>query len=109
MKKVNYSPLRYIKILWHEGTGEFNGKEYTSFEYLQNDFKSIFDKETVCYSKVKLQLHWEDATSKTFRIDIGTGEDYNPYETDLKACILLECPSLLIEMLSFSSDLVAQP
>lgn len=91
-KKVNFADskllgIEKITILWHEGTGEFDEKEYSSYESLQKDFVKIFNtsygnnkKYQGGYTKVKIEITFVDGLKITERIDVSPDAegDFNP-------------------------------
>lgn len=70
-----------ITILWHEGYGQYDGKEFTSWDKLQHAFNRIYKDhgDDLGYSKVKVQFDWTDGTKDQTRIDVSNaGCDYCP-------------------------------
>jgi hypothetical protein len=71
-----------IKIVWHEGTGEFDDTIFTSWSDLQNALKKIYDNwssNPIGYDKVKVEIEWENGKKILDRIDVG--DDFKPYQT----------------------------
>lgn len=66
-------------IIWHEGTGNFDGKIFTTWLNANDAIMKIYKQHSGAgYTKVKVQITWEDDKFLVDRIDCGNnGEDYN--------------------------------
>lgn len=67
-------------IIWHEGTAEFNGKTFTDWKTVQYAFNRIYNNHgnDIGYTKVKVNVKWENGVEITDRIDVGnSGGDYS--------------------------------
>ena len=74
--------MEKIVLLWTE----CNADENVAFEsiedlqkYIKKEYLSIVDVPTMGYDKHKINID-----DKVFRLDVGTGEDFNPFTDDLK-------------------------
>ncbi|MEI8111155.1 MAG: hypothetical protein WCH59_09215 [Chitinophagia bacterium] len=68
-------------ILWHEGTGQYDGQTFTLWSTVQFAFNQIFKHHMKDggegYTKVKVNVKWEDGSEITDRLDVSE-KDYNP-------------------------------
>ena len=92
------APLKSLTIIWHEGTGEFDGRTFQTWGRAQFAFHRIFaqhmnsDSPAGTYSKVKVQIEWADGQTITDRIDVGTNKsDYFPQREKLGAYVQRYC------------------
>lgn len=69
------SRLKSFKILWHEGSGRFDGKVFTTWADANVALKSIAHEHSkttpVGYTKVKVQIDWENGHQIVDRLDIS--------------------------------------
>jgi hypothetical protein len=77
-------PIQKITIIWHEGTGEFDKKEFTTLDNLQKAFNKIYNHhvkdELAGYTKVKIEITFKqiDIQPFSFRIDVSNNRgDYS--------------------------------
>lgn len=70
-------------IVWHEGTGEYDGQTFITWADAQHAFNKIYRHHMQDggqgYTKVKVQITWENGATITDRVDVSNiGGDYNP-------------------------------
>lgn len=86
-----------VFIHWHEGTNEYEGKEFTTIKGFEFILSRIY-KPGLGYTKVKIDLHINDGEVHTLRIDVGdSAGDYLPGRDTLKSYFLEVYKSNLIE------------
>lgn len=77
----NVSKLKTLTILWHEGTGEFDGCTFTLWADAQKAIEKIFKQHVKGgrqgYTKVKVCVQWENGAEIVDRLDVGY-YDYYP-------------------------------
>lgn len=68
-------PAKLVKmesftILWHEGTGQYDGKTFTTWEMANKAMTAIYKShEGAGYTKVKICVKWADGSEITDRAD----------------------------------------
>ena len=71
-----------ITIIFHEGTGEFDGVTFTSWQSFQDALSKIYDNwnnNPSGYDKVKIEINWENGKKLIDRVDVGNNRgDFNP-------------------------------
>ena len=73
--------IKKITIVWHEGTGEFDGKVFNSWQGLQYALNKIYNDYKTDggggYDKVKIVFEWSNGKTLTDRVDVGdSGGDF---------------------------------
>jgi hypothetical protein len=78
--------LESIQIIWHEGTGEFDGKIFKTWSSAEGAFYKIASNHGDCegYTKVKICVKWEGGHEITDRTDVSkNGGDFWPFRESL--------------------------
>lgn len=81
MQQLKNIQLKTATIIWHEGTGEFDGQTFTTWAAFQKAFDKIYKQHGngEGYTKVKISLLWEDGTGITDRVDVADSlGNYSP-------------------------------
>jgi len=78
-----------IVLLWTECSADenitFNTIEDLQ-KYIKNEYLHIDDVPTLGYDKHKININ-----DKVFRLDVGTGTDFNPFTNNLRSYLEENC------------------
>lgn len=71
--------MKQIKIVWHEGTGDFDGFTTNSWSEFNETLEQIAAQHgsDYGYSKTKFELTWQDGEVYEGRLDVNTKSDKN--------------------------------
>lgn len=80
-------PLKKVKVIWNEGNMEWAGSEFNTWSGLQRILKEIknneFDESGGTYTKVKVNVEFEDGFEFDVRTDVGSKDGGN-FDPDLE-------------------------
>lgn len=80
LKEGEKSKMQSFTILWHEGTGEFDGKTFTTWKDANKAMGKIYRShgDSLGYTKVKINVKWGNGAEIIDRCDCGnSGGDFN--------------------------------
>jgi hypothetical protein len=91
------SKMVSFTILWHEGTGEFDGREFTNWWAANLALHKIYRQHggSLGYTKVKVCIKWENGAEITDRLDVCKN-DFNPM-AQTAGEYLKKCNSVMYE------------
>ncbi len=71
--------MKSIQIIWHEGTGEFDGKIFADWNEFNDTLAKIAVQHggSLGYSKTKFLLTWNDGETYEGRLDVNAEDDLN--------------------------------
>ena len=80
-------PLKKVKVIWNEGEMDWSGSEFNTWYGLQLILEELkkeeFDETGATYTKVKVNVEFEDGFQFDARVDIGS-KDSGEFDPDLE-------------------------
>ena len=76
---VKLAKMESFTIIWHEGTGEFDNKTFTTWDKANDAMRKIYrSHKGAGYTKAKVCVKWENGLEITDRVDCGeSGGDFS--------------------------------
>lgn len=100
-------------IVWHEGTGEYDGRSFATWHEADRAFMKIYQHEAAKnlpgYTKVKICVKWENGETLNTRVDVSNNAgDYSSKRETIETYLKRRNPYPCFINCSFSDD-DAQP